>query len=324
VEERLEKTHYQNVRTATSLRIPVRLRLGDTVGILSTSSPVSAEMVENTRRYFEERGYLVQEGAHILDQHGFMAGTAEARASDFNDMLADPGIRMIVTATGGASAAQMLPLIHYGTLSVDPKIICGLSDPSILLNALSARSGVPTFHGPNGFNFGNEGPTQYTEDGFWPLVTGDLQFPYHFPVADHMLVLRSGPVVDGWIWGGNMSTIQALIGTPWLPRWAGGILFLEEFQIDYTRTDAMLAHFRHAGIFDRIRALVIGRPAEIGEPDAETYEEIILRNCAGFSFPIVANVPLGHTPDKITLPIGGKVRLDTGSFDFQLLEPAVV
>jgi muramoyltetrapeptide carboxypeptidase len=313
------------MRENTALRLPARLRIGDTIGILSTSSPVPAEMVENAQRYFEEQGYRVRQGEHVLEQNGFMAGTPEMRASDFNAMLSDPEIRMIVTASGGSSAVQMLPLIHYGTLAVDPKIICGLSDPSILLNALTARAGVPTFHGPNGFNFGNHGRlTQFTEEGFWPLVTGELDYPYRFPVEDRMNVLRSGPAVHGWLWGGHMETIQALIGTPWLPVWPGAILFLEEFHVNNARTDAMLAHFRHAGVFDRIRAIIIGQPAQISEPDDETYEEIILRNCAAYDFPIVTNVPLGHTPDKITLPIGGKARLDCSSSSFELLEPALL
>jgi muramoyltetrapeptide carboxypeptidase len=308
----------------TALRLPHRLQVGDTVGILSTSSPAQADIVRRTRRYFEARGYPVKEGDHVLETYGYMAGKAETRARDFNAMLADPTVRMIVTATGGDSAIQMLPLIHYGTLSLDPKIICGLSDPSILLNALTSRSGVPTFHGPNGYNFGSNQLTSFTEENFWPLVTRALEFPHRLPVEQHMKVLREGPAVNGWLWGGHLATIQGLLGTPFQPHWGGGILFLEEFQVDFARTDAVLAHFRHAGVFDRIRALIIGQPGETGEPGAETYEEMILRNCTNYSFPIVANVPLGHTPDKITLPIGGKAHLDTVTLRFELLEPAVL
>ncbi|HSV86772.1 MAG TPA: LD-carboxypeptidase [Levilinea sp.] len=312
----------RSTQEGTGLRHPSRLKPADMIGIVSTSSPVNAEMVDRTRCYFEARGYRVRTGAHVLERFGYMAGAAELRAGDLNEMLSDPDVRMIVTATGGDSAIQMLPLIYYGTLSLDPKIICGLSDPSILLNALTARSGVPTFHGPNGFDFGG-GITAFTEQNYWPLVTGQLSFPHRLPVEAQVHVLRAGPAVQGWLWGGHLATIQGLLGTPYLPQWGGAILFLEEFQVDYARTDAMLAHFRHAGIFDRIRALIVGQPVEIGQAGAESYEELILRNCAGTSFPIVANVPLGHTPNKITLPIGGKVRLDTSAHRLELLDPVV-
>jgi muramoyltetrapeptide carboxypeptidase len=312
----------QSAIEGTALRLPRRLRTGDRVGIVSTSSPVQADHVSRTRQYFEERGYRVCEGEHVLDSYGYMAGTAEARARDFNAMLNNPDIRMIVTARGGESAIQLLPLIEYGTLALDPKIICALSDPSILLNALTARSAVPTFHGPNGYDFGSEEPIAFTEENFWPLVTGERKYPHTLPVQERMKVLREGPAVNGWLWGGHMGTISGLLGTNFLPRWAGGILFLEEFIVNFPRTDALMTHFRLAGVFDRIRALVIGEPAEM-DGSWETYAEIILRNCAGFSFPIVANVPLGHTPDKITLPIGGKARLDTAALRFELLEAVV-
>jgi muramoyltetrapeptide carboxypeptidase len=318
------QTQTQSTSEETALRLPPRLKTGDTVGILSTSSPVAAEQVERTQRYLEARGYRVHLGDHTLDRLGYMAGTAEVRASDFNRMLTDPNIRMIVTAWGGETAIQLLPLIHYGTLSMDPKIICGLSDPSILLNALTARSAVPTFHGPNGYDFGATIHSAFTEENFWPMITGEWEYPHTFPVGDQMKILREGPAVNGWLWGGNLSTIRGLIGTHFRPQWAGGILFLEEMQVGYARTDDMLAHFKLAGIFDRIRALVIGAPAELGEPAGETYEDLILRHCAGTSFPIVANLPIGHTPEKITLPIGGKARLDTSLRSFQLLEAPVL
>jgi len=307
----------------TALRLPRRLLPGDTVGILSTSSPVAPELVERTKQYLMGRGYRVVTATHVLDRFGYMAGTADARASDFNAMLNDPDIRMIVTSRGGESAIQLLPLIEYGTLALDPKIICGLSDPSILLNALTARSAVPTFHGPNGYDFGSEEQIAFTEENFWPLVTGACEYPHALPVQERMKVLREGPAVNGWLWGGHLGTISGLLGTNFLPRWAGSILFLEEFIVNFPRTDALMTHFRLAGVFDRIRALVIGEPAEM-DGSWETYEEIILRNCTGYSFPIVANVPLGHTTEKITLPIGGKARLDTAAHCFELLEPVVI
>lgn len=309
----------------TALRLPRRMQVGDTVAIVSTSSPVEAGMVQQTREYLEARGYRVVVGRHTLDRMGYMAGSPEDRASDFNAMLSNPDIRMIMTASGGQSAIQLLPLIQYGTLSLDPKFVCGLSDPSILLNALTSRAGVPTFHGPNGFNFGGGTRlTAFTEQNFWPLVTGELDYPHVLPVGGEMKVLRDGPPADGWLWGGHLTTIQGLIGTHFRPHWAGGMIFIEEYEVDYARTDAVLAHFRNAGVFDRIRALVIGRPGVMGEHDFETYEEMILRYCAGSEFPIVANVPLGHTVDKITLPIGGKARLDTAARRFELVEPVVL
>jgi len=303
------------------MRISRRLRPADTVGIVSTSSPVTPQAVANMRRYFEDRGYAVKVAPHVLAEFGFMAGTPQVRADDFNAMLRDPDVRMLVTAMGGAGAVHLVPLIDYAALAADPKIIAGLSNPAVLLNAVSSTAGVPTFHGPNGMEFGGIVPlTPFTEANFWPLVSQELALPYAFPVGGELRVLRAGPNAEGRLFGGHLRTIQALIGTPWMPHWDEAILFVEEYEVELFRTDAMLAHFRLAGIFDRINGLIVGRPERCDAVQAETLDEIVLRNCAGYAFPVVSNLPLGHTTEIVTVPIGCRMRLNSAPPSFELLE----
>jgi muramoyltetrapeptide carboxypeptidase len=250
-----------------------------------------------------------------------MAGTPQMRADDFNLMLHDPQVRMIVTSMGGAGAAHLVPLIDYPAMAADPKIVAGLSNPCVLMNAISGVAGVPTFHGPNGVEFGGYAPlTPFTEENFWPLVSQELPLPYAFPVSHSMRVIRAGGVVEGRLFGGHLRTIQTLIGTRWAPDWEGAILFVEEYQVELYRTDAVLAHLRLASIFDGIQGLLVGQPVECDAVEAETLEDIVLRNCAGYDFPIAANLPIGHTDDKLTLPIGCRVRLDTVQPALELLE----
>ncbi|MGE5222645.1 MAG: hypothetical protein ACM3PY_09415, partial [Omnitrophica WOR_2 bacterium] len=159
----------------------------------------------------------------------------------------------------------------------------------------------------------------FCEDNFWPLVRDELSLPYAFPTKGHFQVLRGGSGVTGRLVGGNFGTIQPLIGTRWEPEWRGSILFVEEFFARLSRTDQILAHFRLAGVFDQIRGLIVGKPEQI-EPEAESLEEIILRNCAGYKFPIITDVLVGHTDDKLTVPIGCRVRLDPAGHCLELLE----
>ncbi len=297
---------------ARGARIPPRLRPGDTVGIISPSSPVTAEAVGRMVAYFEGRGFRVKVAPNALASFGFLAGTPQQRADDLNLMLRDPEVRMVMTSMGGAGAAHLLPLVDYPAMAADPKIVVGLSNPSILLNAITSVAGVPTFHGPNGVQFGGYAPlTPYCEDNLWPLIGAELALPYAFPVRDSIRVLRAGPAVEGPLYGGHLRTNQVLLGTPWEPDWKGALLFLEEDQVELYRTDAMLAHLRLAGVFDAIKGLIVGRPVECDPVEAETLDDIVLRNCAGYDFPIVADVPIGHTDDKLTLPIGCRALLDT-------------
>ncbi len=301
------------------MHLPKRLQPGDTVGIVSPSSPTTPGEIARMTCYFQDRGYRVKVAPNALASLGFLAGTAQQRADDLNLMLRDPDVRMVMTSMGGAGAAHLLPLLDYQAIAHDPKIVVGLSNPSILLNAISGTAGVPTFHGPNGVQFGGGYPlTPYCESNFWPLVSEALDVPHTFPVQAQ--VLRGGGVVEGPLFGGHIGTNQVLLGTPWEPDWQGAILFLEEYQVELQRTDAMLAHFRLTGVLGRIKGLIVGIPLQDAEPQAETLHDVVLRSCAGYSFPIVANVPIGHTDDKITVPIGCRVRLDAAGGSLQLLE----
>jgi muramoyltetrapeptide carboxypeptidase len=299
---------------------PKRLQSGDTIGILSTSSPVEQEAVDRMKEYFEQKGYSVQVAPNTLARFGFMAGTPQVRAEDFNSMLHDPAVRMIVTAMGGTGAEQLLPLIDYEALSSDPKMVVGLSNPAVLLNAITSVTDVPTIHGPNGVEFGYGPLTQFAEENFWPIVGASLPMPHVFPVSDEIKVVRGGSIVEGRLYGGHLRTVELLIGTPWAPKWKDSILFLEEVHLSFCVTDRSLTHFKLAGIFDSIKGLMFGQPVESDPVEAETLEDILLRKCADYDFPIISNVRIGHTDDKITVPIGCRVRLNPIEPSLALLE----
>ncbi len=277
------------------------------------------------RRYFESQGYKVLEAPNTLAVEGLMAGTSQQRADDLNSLLRNPSIRMVMTSMGGAGAIHLLPLIDYAALSADPKIIAALSDPSILLCAITACTGIPTFHGPNGVEFGGlDVLTPYSEENFWRLVSTELELPYTFPLGGAFQVLRDGVRREGCLFGGNLSRVCRLLGTPWEPDWRDVILFVEDVKIDPPITDVCLAHLRLAGVFERIQALLVGRPMEPQQPEDESLEPILLRNCTGYDWPIVNDLLIGHTDDNLTLLLGCRVGLEPSTGILQLLEPATI
>jgi muramoyltetrapeptide carboxypeptidase len=270
--------------------------------------------------YFQQRGYSVNKGKHVLANRGYLAGTAEERAADLNAMFSDRRIRMILAASGGKGANQLLPLLNWGLIRANPKIFVGLSDPSVVANAILARSNVVAFHGPTGHDFGVTGIDPFSENWFWKIVTGTGTLPVSLDITDS-IVLRAGHEITGPLVGGHLGTIQSLIGTPWSPQWDGAILFFEEIFADWERIDAMLTHFRLAGVFSRVKGLIVGQCVECGSssPADATFYDMIIR-CVGGEFPILANVPLGHTSKKLTLPLGVPARLHTDNPSLELLD----
>jgi len=308
------------------MNLPHKLVPGDTIGVISTSAPVEREKMEYLKSYFNQRGYRVKFSKHCLNNFGFLAAEPDLMAQDFNEMVADSDVKIIMTAFGGTGAIHLLPLIDYELFKKNPKIFCGLSDPSVLMSTITLKTRVPTFHGPNGYNFGYTNPTNFTEDNWWQMVTGKIELPYDYPVD--MKVIRGGKMVTGTLYGGTQIRLNSLIGTKWLPLEKGIILFFESGNFVPVALDDFLANLRIQGVFDLISGLIIGRDCDssynkwYGE-DAESMEDIILRNCRGYDFPIVNDLLIGHTEDKVTLPIGAQFRLDTENRKLTLLEPVV-
>ena len=289
---------------------PSAVQPGGTVAIVPTSSAVSTAELDRLTAYFKGRGHPVRIIGDPADGTGYIAGPAEARAAALMAAYTDPEVELIVPATGGKGAAHLLPLLDYSVIAAHPKVFTGMSDPSILANAIYARTGMTTLHGPSGYDFFQPEVNAVTEEAFWRIVSG--------PVAGTQiagepwrLARGAGGTVTGAVVGGHLGTIRALAGTPWMPPIEGAVLLLEEVFVPWVTIDAALTHLRLAGVFDTIAALIIGVPLDCAREDApdRDWDEMILR-CTGGSFPVITNVEFGHTARKIPLPIGGRITLD--------------
>ncbi|MGC4773447.1 S66 peptidase family protein [Micromonospora sp. DT44] len=282
---------------------------GSTVAVVATSSPVCNDDLDRLVGYLRGRGYVVHAYPSCRAATGYLAGPVEQRAADLNAAFTDPDVRLIVPATGGKGAAQLLPLLDYDAIAANPTILTGMSDPSILLNAIHARTGLLTLHGPSGYDFFQRPVHDETAAAFFDAVTSGLT-GREVPGKDWRIVRGAGATVRGPVVGGHLGTIRALVGTDYLPDLDGAILILEEVFVGWVDIEAALTHLRLAGVFDRIAALVVGVPVDTSQGDApdETWDDLIVR-CVGGTFPVITNVEFGHTPRKIPLPIGGAIEL---------------
>lgn len=290
---------------------------GDTVAIVATSSAVTPDEVARLTSYFEGRGHSVRVDDGATKATGFVAGNARRRATALTDAFTDPDVRLVVPATGGKGAAHLLDLLDYDVLGQNPTVLTGMSDPSILLNAIHARTGLRTLHGPSGYDFFQTPVHPGTEDAFWQIVGGPVTGrSIDAPTGpDAWRVIRgTGQQVTGPVLGGHLGTIRALIGTPWMPDLTGAVLLLEEAFTPWSAIDQGVTHLRLAGVLDDLAALLVGVPIDCdgtGAPD-DTWDDIFRRVVPG-SFPIVTNVPFGHTADKIPMVVGGRIHLDTAA-----------
>lgn len=300
-----------------SVKWPGRVELGKSVaGVVTMSAPDGAlcpkEQTDRGVDWLAARGCGTKFAPHFSGNAGFLAASPREIAADINGMAQDPDVDFIISAGGGYNANALLRHLDYEALARAGKPIIGLSNPTVLLNAISAKTGLVTYHGPVLIhNLGSaEGIDAFTENHFRGMLGGCADVIRSEP---EWVWLRRGEQVSGRLYGGNLWSLEHLLGTPFEPDWRGAILFLEDCFCELHQVYASLEHFKAAGVFDKIAALVLGIPLEVAEtelPYTGTFNDIVMETVGEYAFPVLGNVHLGHTDRKLTLPIGALCTLD--------------
>ncbi|MBN1350404.1 LD-carboxypeptidase [candidate division KSB1 bacterium] len=305
---------------------PPQLKAGATVGIVSPSSPPSDEKKFQTGLdYLQQKGFKVVVGEHCLSRYGYLAGLDVERAEDLNQMFRNPEIDAIICSRGGYGAPRILHLIDYEAIKANPKIFVGYSDITALQQAIYAKTGLVTFSGPMVAVEMGRGIESFTEKQFWPLLTNDgpdylslnSTAPYDFDI------LKPG-IAEGRLMGGCLSVLAGIIGTPYMPEYRDTILILEDIDEEPYSIDRNLSHLKAAGIFEQVRGIIFGQfldsePEDPSKPSL-TIEQVVGDLIADLSIPVIMNYAYGHGMQKYTIPIGGKVRLNTHEKSINLIE----
>src|SRR3954469_20502659 len=130
---------------------PKRLAPGDTVMLVSPASATFNTVdLQIARESLEALGFKVKTGEHLLERHGYLAGSDKARADDINKAFADTSVAAVHAIRGGWGSARVLPYLDYDTIRRNPKVLLGYSDITALHLAIHGKTGLITFHGPIG------------------------------------------------------------------------------------------------------------------------------------------------------------------------------
>lgn len=224
------------------------------------------------------------------------------KADQIHRAYADPGTEIILAQRGGYSAMKSLPFIDFDLIKKHPKIIAGFSDLSALLNPIFERTGVVTLHAPMVINL--SAPTAFTVDSFMNAVRG---YPEKNLFKGAPLKVYNPGIATGILKGGNLITITALIDTDWEIETDNAILFLEDVDEKLHQVDRYLTQWILAGKFKGVKAVILGDFR--GIKNSRVYD--ILASQMELTFPVVHCPYLGHVINKITMPIGAEVELNT-------------
>lgn len=133
--------------------IPAPLKKGDEIRVVAPSRGIKihgADSRETALKRFGEMGLKVTFGKHMTDDNWDMMGTSSIadRVEDIHEAFANSEVKAIFTIIGGFNSNQLLPFLDYELIRKNPKIFCGFSDITALLNGIYAQIGLVTFSGP--------------------------------------------------------------------------------------------------------------------------------------------------------------------------------
>ncbi len=293
-----------------------------TVGVISLSAPDAFNNPESFARglnWLKSKGFKVKIGMHTCGQYDFLSAKPQQMLDDLYEMLEDNEVDLVFTSGGGTNSNSLLKLLDFDRINSASKPIMGLSNSSVLLNAITARTGLITLHGPVIiWNMGaKEGLGTFSEKHMINVLQHSDK-PIVMTPEDSWEWLQSGSCT-GPLFGGNLWSIQQLLGTLYEPDWDGAILFIEDCFCQLHQIHAILTHFDCAGILDRIAGLIVGIPMEVAEEDYDvdlSFNDIVVDVIGNRPIPILSGVRLGHTDEKITIPIGSSATLSSTDNQF--------
>lgn len=307
---------------------PPKLKKGDLIGIISPSSPIAdPSRIEKGVRYLESLGYRVLVGENVGKTNGYLAGTDEQRVADLHAMFSDLRVKAIICVRGGYGTPRLLSLFNYKLASRNPKILVGFSDVTALQLALWKKCRLITFHGPMaGVEMANH-VDHFTEELFWRVLTSSKRIgAISLPSEPAPEPLVPGKAI-GRLLGGNLSLVASLMGTKYQPDFTNSILFLEEIAEEPYRIDRMLTQLRNGSVFNKASGMLLGQftdctPLDETKPSLST-SQVLDEAALKFGKPVLANLPFGHVPKKLTLPSGLKVKMNATTNTLHFLEAAV-
>jgi muramoyltetrapeptide carboxypeptidase len=303
---------------------PPALKKGDVIGIVSpASSPDDFTRIEQGVKYLESLGYRVKLGKHIFKRYGYLSSTDDERADDLNEMFADEKVKAIICVRGGYGTPRLLDKVDYNLIKEKPKIFVGYSDITALQLAIFKKTGLVTFSGPMLAVDIYSNFDSFAEDFFWRILTSrEKKIEIKNPNGVELNTLKSGKAT-GTLLGGNLSLIASIMGTKYQPSFNGSVLVIEDIGEEPYRIDRYLSQLKNSGVLYKINACILGQFTDCAPKEPEkslTLEQIFNDYLGNLKIPVISNLSYGHIPQKLTLPLGARVRVDAKRQKITIIE----
>jgi muramoyltetrapeptide carboxypeptidase len=281
-------------------------------------------------------GHEVEIDTDALTGHLRFAGDDATRIAAISRAAAS-GADVALTSRGGYGISRILGGIDYKAVAKSIQkgtLFVGYSDFTAFQCALLAKTGATSWAGPSVCgDFGqivekDGSPDCIMEACFDDLLVGHGEGAgWRMPLTDKFGMTKEiFNINNATLWGGNLSVLTSLVGTPYLPACAtdkSGILFFEDVAEHPYRIERNLTQLLHAGVLGKQKAIIFGQFTNYKLfPKADKgykLQSVIDWLSTQVKCPVLTGLPMGHVATKVVLPIGQKVTLAVDERDALLV-----
>lgn len=288
----------------TKMHIPQFLTPGDKVLVVSPSGKIDGEIVDRGMTVLSKWGLVPVCGTSCKSSCGRFAGDDDARFLDLKNALSSADVKAVFCSRGGYGAVRLLERLSDDMIAARPKWLVGYSDIT-LLHAAFRKAGIVSLHAPMMKHLAEDkddrasGLLRDMLFGKWPAYT----------VEGHPLN-RPGTAVAP-LFGGNLSVLSGLRGTPFDVIKKGDILFVEDIAERPYHVERMFYNLKLSGVLPSLSGLIVGQFTDYVEDSSlgMTVYEMIRNMVAAYDYPVCFGFPVGHVKDNFPMPEGMPVRL---------------
>ena len=268
---------------------PKTLKKGDKIAVVSPAGSVEEGQILSTLELIKSKGYDPVLSPHCLGRFSFgysYSGTEKQRIADLNWALNSDEVSAIWATRGGYGCQHLLGHLKLNNFKENPKWYIGYSDNTVIQSFL-LKKGFASIHGQT-------------------LKTSSFG-------------VSTESYAEGVLVGGNLALVYALLGSSYSVDFRDKSLFIEDIGENFYSLDRMLISLDLAGVFRKIKGIIIGGMINMGNeaenPDYEySYDamayEIIAERLKKYSFPKLFAFPNGHIFDNVPLILGSEIKLN--------------
>lgn len=285
------------------------LKPGDTVELIAPAARCSDSQVADIKALLESWGLHCIINENLFGEDLLCANTDEIRFKLLEEALQNPNTKALICVRGGYGSMRLIPKLQLMPKPTSPKHFVGMSDITALHLFLQQQWGWSTIHGA-------ATPGQFSPESIACLKA--MLFGQETPIEFKGKALNpealSNQTLDSCLTGGNLTLLQASIGTSWQLQAANKIILIEEVNERAYKVDRMLTHLMQAMMLQNAKAIVFGDFLKGEEPDGSSLiQPVLTRFAESLDIPVVQIQGVGHGYVNFPIPFGKTIRLQLGN-----------